>query len=283
MPDSAQSPPGPLGLLAGNGRFPLALARAVRAEGREVVAVGHLGETEPELARAASAITWVRVGQLGQAVEAFRAGGVREAVLLGGIRKTAFFGGARPDAAALRLIASVAVRSDDSLLRAVARFFETEGIRIVPSAPWLGELSAPEGTFGRHAPTAEELEDVRYGFALAKALGRHDVGQTVVVKSCAPLALEAIEGTDACIARGGKLARGGAVVVKVVKPAQDDRFDLPAVGSRTVKACLSAGVRVLAVEAGGTLLADREEMVRLADRGGLALLGVRAPAEARAT
>lgn len=275
MADTA-TPGEPLGLIAGSGAFPLALATAARAAGRRVVVVAHEGETDRAIAGVADVVTWVRVGQAGHVLEALRAGGVREAVMLGGITKTSFFEGARPDALGLKLLARVAVRGDDNLLRAIAREFEANGVRIVPSTPWLTALAAPRGVLGREQPTDEEWADVRYGFSLAKELGRFDVGQTVVVKGRAPLALEAIEGTDACIARGAGLAKGGAVVVKVVKPGQDERFDLPAAGSQTVRICRENKVRVLALEAGATLLADRDEMVRLADRAGLALVGVSA-------
>lgn len=266
---------GPIGLIAGNGAFPLAFVRAVRASGRDVVIVAHDGETERSIEKLAPTV-WVKVGQLGRILDTLENAGAREAVLLGGITKNAWwFGGVRPDLTALKMLARVAIRSDDNLLRAITNELEERGIRIVASTPWLTELRAPEGVLGREKPTDEELADVRYGFELAKGLGRFDVGQTVVVKERAPLALEAIEGTDACIERGAKLARKGAVVVKVVKPEQDERFDLPAAGSRTIEVCAKFGVRVLAVEAGGTLLADREEMLRKADRAGIAVVGVR--------
>jgi len=266
-----------MGLVAGNGCFPLEFARAVRASGRRVVAVAHTGETDPALEREVDAIEWVRVGQLGHALDALKRFEVADAVMLGGITKTSFFAGARPDLRGLMVIAGVAVRSDDNLLRAIADEYAREGIEIVSSLPWLGALRAPAGVLGRVQPDAEQLADVRYGFELARNLGRFDVGQTVVVKDRAPLALEAIEGTDACVARGGALAKsGGAVVVKVVKPGQDERFDLPAAGPRTVETCAKAKVAVLAVEAGGTLLADRAEMTRLADRAGIVLIGVQA-------
>jgi hypothetical protein len=276
MPPSDADPNEPLGLIAGNGSFPVAVARAARASGRRVVAVAHEGETDRALEAEAAVVTWVRVGQAGRVLKALQAGGVREAVMIGGITKTSFFDGARLDTLGMRLVARVAVRSDDNLLRALAREFEANGVRIVPSAPWLTGLGAPSGVLGREQPTAEELSDVRYGFRLAKDLGRFDVGQTVVVKKGVPLALEAIEGTDACIARGGTLAKGDAVVVKVVKPGQDRRFDLPAAGAETVRVCARNGVRVLAVEAGATILMDRDEMVRLADRAKIVLVGVSA-------
>ncbi len=265
---------GPMGLVAGSGAFPLAFARAVRASGRELVAVAHEGETDREIDELATHVTWLKLGQVRRLIDALESRGVREAVLLGGVTKASYFAGVRPDLWGLRMLAQVAVRSDDNLLRAIARELEAHGIAIVPSTPYLGELRAPEGVLGRCRPTGEQLSDVRYGFDLAKGLGKFDVGQTVVVKERAPLALEAIEGTDACIARGADLAHEGAVVVKVVKPGQDERFDLPAAGSGTVRVCLKHKVSVLAVEAGGTLLADRDEMIRLADKGGLVVLGV---------
>ncbi len=264
---------GPLGLVAGNGRFPLACVRAAVASGRRVVVLAHEGETDRSIETLGADVVWVKLGQVGRILETLEQKGVGEAAMLGGITKTAFFTHARPDATGMKLLAQLAVRSDDSLLRAVARLFEERGIRIVATTPYLGELRAPAGVLGRVRPSDDQWADVRYGFALAKGLGRFDVGQTVVVRERAPIALEAIEGTDACIARGGALAKG-AVVVKVVKPGQDERFDLPAAGPRTVDSCRRHGLSVLALEAGGTLLIDREEMVRLADKAGIVLVGV---------
>jgi DUF1009 family protein len=246
----------------------------MRAAGRSVVAVAHEGQTDRSIDQLADQVTWVRFGQLGHILSALQAGGCREAVMLGAIAKKSFFDGVRLDALGLKLLAQIAVRSDNNLLRAIADEFERQSVRVVSGGAFLTELQAPRGVFGREQPTEEERADVRYGFSLAKRLGEFDVGQTVVVKDRAPLALEAIEGTDACIERGGRLAKSGAVVVKVVKPGQDDRFDLPAAGSRTVKACATQKVRVLAVEAGGTLLADRAEMVTLANRSGIVVMGV---------
>lgn len=265
----------PLGLIAGNGSLPLTLARAAKAAGRPLVVVAHEGEADKAIEKLASRITWVKIGQVERLLAALREGDVKEAVLLGGITKTTWFSGARPDVLALKLLARVAVRGDDTLLRAIAGEFERNGIRIVSAVPWLGDARAPEGVMGRHQPTEEDLADIEYGLMLARGMGRFDVGQTVVVKERAPIAIEAIEGTDACIARAGKLAKKGAVVVKVVKPGQDERFDLPCAGPTTIVNCVKAGIRVLAVEAGGTLLVDRERMIKLADRAGLVLVGVR--------
>jgi DUF1009 family protein len=244
------------------------------AAGRPVVVVAHHGETDKAIESIGPRVTWVRVGQLGHVLEAIKSGGCREAVMLGGISKTSFFDGARLDVLGAKLLARVAVRTDDNLLLAIAGEFDRQGVPLVSGVPFLAECQAPRGVLGKHQPTDDERADVHYGFSLAKHLGQFDVGQTVVVKDRAPIALEAIEGTDACIERGGKLARSGSVVVKVVKPKQDQRFDLPAAGPRTIEVCAAHKVRVLAVEAGGTLLTERAEMIALADRKGIVLMGV---------
>ena len=253
-----------IGLIAGGGRFPLLFAESARRAGHRVVAVAHRSETDPELAKLVDAITWVKLGQVGHLLEGLRAGGATECVMLGSITKKRFFADAMLDATGVRVLARVAVRSDDNLLRAVARFLEEEGVAITDPTPFLTDRLAPEGVLGRHQPTPEELEDARYGLELARGIGRLDLGQTVVVKDRVALAVEALEGTDACIRRGGELARsGGFVVVKAVKPHQDRRFDLPARG------------RVLAVEAGATLVMDLDRMVEKADHSRVVLLGVR--------
>lgn len=242
-----------IGLIAGGGRFPLLFAESARRAGHRVVAVAHKSETDPELAKQVDAITWVKLGQIGHLLEGLRAGGASQCVMLGSITKKRFFADAMLDATGVRVLARVAVRSDDNLLRAMARFLEEEGVAITDPTPFLADRLAPEGVLGRHQPTPEELEDARYGLELARGIGRLDLGQTVVVKDRVALAVEALEGTDACIRRGGELARsGGFVVAKAVKPHQDRRFDLPAVGPDTV---------VSLREARGRLLADRKSVV----------------------
>lgn len=265
-----------IGLIAGGGRFPLLFAESARRAGHRVVAVAHRNETDPALAQAVDAITWVKLGQIGHLLEALKAGGATQSVMLGAITKRRFFADAMLDATGLRVLARVAIRSDDNLLRALARFLEEEGVPITDPTPFLADRLAPDGVFGRHRPSDEELADARYGLELARGIGRLDLGQTVVVKDRVALAVEALEGTDACIARGGQLAKnGGFVVAKAVKPDQDRRFDLPAVGPDTVEAIKRAGGRVLAVEAGATLVMDLERMVELADRAKIVLLGVK--------
>ena len=265
-----------LGLIAGSGRFPVLFAESARRAGHRVVAAAHVNQTSPQLAQAVDALTWVKLGEFGKVAAALREGGARETVMLGGITKARFFRDAWLDRAGLQIVAKVAVRSDDNLLRAIARWLEEdEGLPIVDPTPYLSDRLAPEGVLGRRAPSEDEWADARYGLELARGIGRLDLGQTVVVKGRVGVAVEALEGTDACIRRGGELARDRAVVVKAVKPGQDRRFDLPAVGPDTIDVMREARASVLAVEAGATLVMDREEMVRRADRARIAVVGVR--------
>ncbi len=265
-----------IGLIAGGGRFPLLFAESARRAGHRVVAVAHRNETDPALAERVDALTWVKLGQIGHVLEALKAGGATQSVMLGAITKKRFFADAMLDVTGLKVLARVAIRSDDNLLRAFARFLEEEGVPITDPTPFLADRLAPEGVLGAQQPTDEELADARYGLELARGIGRLDLGQTVVVKGRVALAVEALEGTDACIRRGGELARaGGFVVAKAVKPEQDRRFDLPAVGPDTVETIREAGGRVLAVEAGATLVMDLERMVEKADRAKIVVLGVK--------
>jgi UDP-2,3-diacylglucosamine hydrolase len=264
-----------IGLIAGGGRFPLLFAESARRAGHRVIAVAHRNETDPALAQAVDAITWVKLGQIGHLLDALRAGGATQSVMLGAITKRRFFADAMLDATGIRVLARVAIRSDDNLLRAMARFLEEEGVPITDPTPFLADRLARAGVMGRHQPTEEELQDARYGLDLARGIGRLDLGQTVVVKDRVALAVEALEGTDACIRRGGELAKaGGFVVAKAVKPDQDRRFDLPAVGPDTVDAIREAKGRVLAMEAGATLVMDLDAMVEKADRAKIVLLGL---------
>ncbi len=265
-----------IGLIAGGGRFPILFAESARRAGHRVVAVAHKSETDPALAEKVDEIAWVKLGQLGHLVAALKKGGATQSVMLGAITKRRFFADAMLDGTGLRVLARVAIRSDDNLLRALARFLEEEGVPITDPTLFLSDRLAPEGVLGRHEPSEEELADARYGLELARGIGRLDLGQTVVVKDRCALAVEALEGTDACIRRGGELAKsGGFVVAKAVKPNQDRRFDLPAVGPDTVDAIRKAGGRVLAVEAGATLVMDLERMVEAADAARIAVVGLR--------
>lgn len=262
-----------IGLVAGNGRFPLLFAQSARRLGHRVVAVAHRGETDPALEASVHALTWVKLGQLGKVIDALQRAGVRRAVWAGGLDKKRIFANARPDLRGLRILATMKERGDDALLRALAREFEGEGIQIVAPTDFMPERMARPGPLGRRAPDEVQRADVALGLELARKLGALDVGQTVVLKDGIVVALEAIEGTDACIRRGGELAKKGAVVVKVAKPGQDMRFDVPAIGPATIAVMREVRAAVLVVEAGRTLILDEEELVAAADKAGIAVLG----------
>ncbi len=264
-----------IGLIAGGGRFPLLFAESARRAGHRVVATAHVNQTDPALEKLVDEITWIKLGQFGKAYEAMRAGGCTQAVMLGSIAKARFFRDAWLDGLGVQVLARLATKTDDSVLRAIAGALEERGITVIDPAAFLQDRLAPEGVLGKRQPTEAEWADARYGMELARAIGRLDLGQTVVVKDRMAVAVEALEGTDACILRGGELAKEGAVVAKAVKPGQDRRFDLPAVGPDTIDAMAKAGCRVLAVEAGSTLVMDQAELVRRADKARIAVVGIR--------
>jgi DUF1009 family protein len=263
-----------IGLIAGKGQFPLIFAEAARTRGYEVVAVAHRGETDPALAARVHRLEWIYVGQLGKIIRIFKEAGVRQAVMAGGISRGRLFRHFRPDLKALNLVRRVGAGQDDRLLRGVAAELEREGITVAPSTLFLEDLLVPPGPLSQRRPTPEELQDIELGLAVAKEIGRLDLGQCVVVRRQIVVAVEAIEGTDETIRRGGRLAGPGAVVVKVSKPHQDLRFDVPAVGRETIQAMGEVQARVLAVEAGKTLIFDRAEMLKLADQADIAVWGL---------
>jgi DUF1009 family protein len=263
-----------IGLIAGNGRFPLVFAAAARAQGIAVVAVAHRGETPEEIVDVAHELTWVRVGELGKIIRVFKRAGVRRAVMAGGIRKPRHLADLRPDFRGAAFLAKTRSLKDDVLLRGIAAELEHDGITIVESTLFLGTLVPGVGTLTRAAPRPREWDDVRFGFHVAKDIGRWDIGQSVVVKRGAVLAVEGIEGTDQAIRRGGGLGRGGVVVVKVSKPTQDLRFDVPAVGPTTIDVLREVGGRVLALEADRTLMIDRDAMIAAADAADIAIVAV---------
>ena len=265
-----------IGLIAGNGRFPLIFAETAKREGVRVHAVAHVGESEQAIDAVADAVTWVRVGELGKMIRTFREAGVKRAVMAGGLSKAGVFRGGRPDLRGALFLARLPSFRDDALLRAVAAEFEKDGIAIVPSTTFLSSIVVRAGTVGRHAPKRREWSDVAYGFRVAKEVGRFDVGQTIVVRGGVALAIEGLEGTDACIRRGAELGHGSVVVVKVSKPGQDLRFDVPAVGPRTIEVMGEGKARVLALEAERTILLDRDAVISAADTAGIALVGVTA-------
>ena len=263
-----------LGLIAGNGKFPLIFAAQARREGVSLVTVAHRGETPAEIEQVAGGVTWVYVGELGKIIRTFQKAGVKEAVMAGGIKKVKLFSNFRPDLRGAAFLARIKSREDDRLLRGVADELEKDGIRVIESTIFLSQFIAAEGVLTRRSPSAEQWEDIRLGFGTAKEIGRLGIGQCVVVKHRVILAVEAAEVTDATIRRGGELGRGDFVVVKVSKPQQDLRFDVPAVGPDTIRMMRELKGAVLAVEAGKTILLEKDELLLEADRAGIVVVGV---------
>ncbi|MBN2468581.1 MAG: UDP-2,3-diacylglucosamine diphosphatase LpxI [Deltaproteobacteria bacterium] len=261
------------GLIAGNGRFPVLFAQSAKKQGVEVIAIAHKGQTLPELERSVDKIFWIKVGQLGRLIKLLKAEKIKDAAMVGGITKTVMFSDVVPDLHAISLIAKTRTLNDDVLLRAVADEIEKQGITIHSSTLFLSELLSPAGCLTNRKPTKKETKDVEFGWNIAKEIGRLDVGQSVVVKNHVVLAVEAIEGTDQAIRRAGELGGGkGLTVVKVSKPQQDMRFDVPAVGPQTITSMQEAGAAVLAVEQGKTLLIDKEELIAAANRAGICII-----------
>lgn len=266
--------PEPLGLIAGNGRFPFLVAEAARKQGRRVVAVALREETSPALADAVDEIHWVSVGQLGRCIEALHKGGAREAVMAGQVQHKRIFSGIVPDLKLMGVLARLAVKNTDSLIGGVADALERDGIRLLPSTALMQDALATPGAMTRARPNRAARADIVYGGQVARTLAGMDLGQTVVVKDRAAVALEAMEGTDEVIQRAGRIAGAGCTVIKVAKPKQDMRFDVPVIGPRTLSAMEQAGAGVLAVDAGRTLLLDREELLATADGAGICVWGV---------
>jgi UDP-2,3-diacylglucosamine hydrolase len=256
----------PIGLIAGNGKFPLLIARAAQQEGKKVVAVAHVGETRPELESMVDKIFWIRLGEFGKLIRTLKKEGVKEVLMAGGVDKKKMFSKIHPDLKGLLVMAKMGHRKDDFILRTVATELEKDGLKVYPSTVFLPSLLAPPGLLSKRQPTTEEERDIEFGWTLAKELGKLDIGQCLVVRKGAVVAVEAIEGTDETIRRGGQLAKEKAVVIKVSKPFQDLRFDLPAVGEQTIETMHEVKAGVLAIEAQKTLIFDREATIRLADK-----------------
>ena len=283
-----------LGLIAGNGRFPFLLLDATRAHGLRVVVAAIREETDPEMDRRAAAdagvtVHWMSLGELSRLISMFHTEGVTRAVMAGQVRHKQIFSSIRPDWRLAKLLLSLRTRSTDMLLGAVAKVLGDEGIELISSTAYLEPLLATAGVMTARSPTEAERADMAYGRTVARGVAGFDLGQTVVVAAGACVAVEAMEGTDATIARAGALFQTleagdstlsrSLTVVKVAKPNQDMRFDVPVVGVPTVLAMRAAGATCLCVEAGRTLVFDREAMVQAADDAAIAIVAEPAPPE----
>ena len=278
---------GVLGLIAGNGRFPVLRLDAARAEGLTVVVAAIKEETDPEMDTRAAAdpairVHWMSLGELSRLIDTFKAEGVARAVMAGQVRHTQIFSSIRPDWRLAKLLLNLRTRSTDMLLGAVAKVLSDEGIELISSTHYLEPLLAQPGVLTRRSPTEAELQDRAYGRTVACAIAAYDLGQTVVVAAQACVAVEAMEGTNATILRAGELFRAlgdaastlsrSLTVVKVAKPNQDMRFDVPVIGVATIEAMARAGATCLCIEPARTLLFDRAALVAAADRAGIALI-----------
>ena len=250
-------------------------AQKARANGYKVIGAGFHSETDPQLAQQTHRFEWLYLGQLSKLIRYFKSHGVTKALLMGSISKANIFKDIRPDFKALAFIAKTAGTHDDTILSSFADFLEKQGITLVPSTFLLPELISPKGCWTKRKPDRSEKKDIQQGWKLAKAVGLLDIGQCLVISNGTVLAVEAIDGTDATIERGGRLSRGnGATVVKLSKPHQDLRFDLPSSGCTTIETMHRSGVNVLVLEAEKSISFDREKMIALANKYNICIIAM---------
>jgi DUF1009 family protein len=274
MPEAGHKETG-WGLIAGNGRFPFLVLEAARSQGIEMAVIALKEEASPELEKLAKRLHWVSLGELSKAIELMQGEGVKQAVMAGQVKHNKIFSAIRPDWKLAKLLFSLPRKNTDSLIGAVAKVLEDEGIELVDSTLFLKPLVPDAGVLTRRAPNEQELADIEYGLGVARQIAAMDVGQTVVISDLACVAVEAMEGTDETIERAGRYAQGKPlVVVKVSKPKQDMRFDVPVVGMPTVESMKRAGATALALDAGRTLLFERSLLIAKADEAGIAIQAV---------
>jgi UDP-2,3-diacylglucosamine hydrolase len=270
------------GLIAGNGRFPFRVLEAARGQGIEMVVVALREEAFPEIEQTGARVHWVSLGELSRTIELLKAEGVTRAVMAGQVKHNKIFSSIKPDWRLAKLLFSLPARNTDALIGAVARVLADEGIELVDSTAFLDPLLARPGVLTRRAPDAEEAADIAYGREVARRIAGLDLGQTVVIGERACVAVDAMEGTDETIERAGRIAGGRRlVVVKVSKPKQDMRFDVPVAGVSTIEVMKSAGATALGIDAGRTLLVDGDAVIAAADAAGIAIEAAE-PAEAAA-
>ncbi len=262
-----------LGLIAGNGSFPLEVARRAQSRGIEIVAVAHLNESDPALDSVAGNVTWIKVGELQKIIDVFKNAGVTEAAMAGGISRARLKDSFAPDQRALKMLATIARFSDDAVLRGIAREVEADGIKVIDPVPLIEHWLARPGLAAGPEPTPAQIRDLDLAFAVARNLGQFDIGQTVAVRDGVVAAVEAIEGTDAALRRAASIAGAGLVVAKAAKPGQDLRFDRPAIGPATVELLYEIGAAMLGVEAGIALILEHDRTLDLARSKNLRVFG----------
>lgn len=266
---------GKVGLLAGVGKLPVEFMRAAHQLGHEVIVIAVLNDVDAALSAEADAYYEINVAKLDKIIKTLKKNGVSKVTMIGKVTKEILFKGLKfPDLRAIKLLARLHNRKDDTIMLAIVDELAKDGLEVVDQTLYLKPLMPGPGLLSKRKPTEAEEDDIRFGFVTAKAMGGMDIGQTVVVKHKAVMAVEAIEGTDACIRRGGVLGRENAVVVKVAKPNQDPRFDVPAVGRQTLLSMIESKCNVLAIEAGRTLFVEQEEVLRLANEHKICICAV---------
>jgi DUF1009 family protein len=267
------------GLIAGNGRFPFLVLQGARSQGIDMAVIAIKEEADPELSKQAQRLHWVSLGELSKTIDLLHQEGVTQAVMAGQVKHNKIFSAIRPDWKLAKLLFTLPKKNTDSLIGAVAKVLEDEGIRLVDSTLFLQPLLPQAGLLTRRAPSADESADMAYGLGVARNIAGMDIGQTVVVSSQACIAVEAMEGTDEVITRAARFAAGKPlVVVKVSKPKQDMRFDVPVVGLPTIATMKAAGATALAIDAERTLLFDRTALIAAADEAGIAIQAFAPPA-----
>mgnify|MGYP001610238779 CR=1 FL=1 len=263
------------GLIAGNGRFPFLILQSARQQNIDVVVAAIKEETFPEIESCGYPVNWLGLGELGKLIKLFQKSGVRKAIMAGQVKHVQIFGSAFPDLTMIRMLAGLKHKNTDSLIGGIARVLEESGIALVDSTTLLKPYLAPQGTLTRRGLTSSEECDVDYGRPIARQIAALDIGQTIVVRDRAVLAVEAMEGTDAVIRRAGELGnQAGLTVIKVSKPEQDMRFDIPVIGIQTLNAMIDCGATALIIDAQRTLIFDKEEVVEAANKNDIALVAL---------
>lgn len=263
------------GLIAGNGRFPFLVVEGARRAGASISVAAIKEETDPAIEKIADNLIWVGIGQLGKMIRFFKREGVEKAIMAGQVKHVQIFSGALPDIRMLKMLLSLPKRNTDSLIGGVAKELESEGIELIDSTFFIQDQLAQEGVLSKRAPDEHEKNNIEYGLHIAGEIARLDLGQTIVVRAKACVAIEAMEGTDATIKRAGELVKGKLTVVKVAKPNQDMRFDVPVVGVPTIQTMIASGATCLCLTANKTLMFDREEMLALANKNKIAVVAVK--------
>lgn len=263
-----------IGLIAGNGRFPFLVAEEIKKNSDQVVVVALKEETDPAIEKLADRITWISLGQFQKLIDFFKSENVAVATMVGQVKHASLFSGLTLDWRAIKMLSRLPNKKTDTLLGAVAEDLAKEGIYLLPSHQYLKHLLPKKGILFGNKLSKTEKQDVEFGYALAKQIAGLDIGQTVVVKDGTVLAVEAMEGTDECIKRAVSLGKDNAIVVKVAKPAQDWRFDLPVIGPRTVQVMIENKIRALAIDADATMMIDKEQLLKRAEKSNLTIIAL---------